>query len=593
MAIGMSKHTDSSFNEADANRILAGVLESSHKIKTFFKENDKTPNYDGTFELVSKTGEPKKQFIVQIKKTKELKKCEYGKNQGKYVYSLETNFLYYVKAKVTESPAIYFIVDIDTPRIFFLYLSDNVLMNLDFEGKEHVSYAFSSLEILDDMDDFYNYLNGIADLRNHKYMYKTPEEISELQDVADYINNLFSGDLKEIKRLCFPNLWRFGIGYSTTSDFEIKGISNQGMGVEKEKFDKTNMFGLYPQYKGKNNQEISEFQFGDFGGIIDCGGMRSPLDYARDNIHNIIQSFCQNPPAEIVPSIALEEKVYKKAETILKIFEDSTEKIIVDELINKINVILSYIDMLFYQNHIDSEKEAKFKQIIHNILFMGHHNCLSIFNLFYISMIREDLNQYYNNNKGIRYNRQRVFDILTKDIIVFIKDIYELDTRGVKEIHCEWNTSFKVLHEDDISCVISIFDKWFSKMPEIYYELYERLFFTNNEYRFSCKIDYDIRKYDNCTDTEIKYYNRINKYNVKDPQITIRYKDINSLQITEEEKKNGIISKADSSLLTSIICNQHLYYDGIRSWLYQGICHKLGFDIKGLCIGGLPGISVF
>ena len=69
---GMAKHSESSFNEADAIRLLADLLESEHTIKTFFKENDRTPNLDGFFELVGNDGDPKKQFIVQIKKTKAL-----------------------------------------------------------------------------------------------------------------------------------------------------------------------------------------------------------------------------------------------------------------------------------------------------------------------------------------------------------------------------------------------------------------------------------------------------------------------------------------------------------------------------------------
>ena len=92
---GMAKHSESSFNEASAVRMLSDLLESSHTIKTFFKENDRTPNHDGFFELVGQDGDPKKQFIVQIKKTKALECEPNGKHKGKYIYDLETPFLYY------------------------------------------------------------------------------------------------------------------------------------------------------------------------------------------------------------------------------------------------------------------------------------------------------------------------------------------------------------------------------------------------------------------------------------------------------------------------------------------------------------------
>ena len=63
---GISKHDISSFNESDAINLLSNTLESNHTIKTFFSENDRTPNHDGFFELVDEEYTPKKQFIVCI-----------------------------------------------------------------------------------------------------------------------------------------------------------------------------------------------------------------------------------------------------------------------------------------------------------------------------------------------------------------------------------------------------------------------------------------------------------------------------------------------------------------------------------------------
>ena len=131
----MAIHDISAFNEGKAVRILTDFLESNKKIKTFFKENDRTPNYDGSFELINDDDTPKKQFIVQIKKVEDLFPNIQGVNKGKYVYALDTKFLYYVKEKVTESPAIYFVVDINNKNIFWLYLSDKLLTDMNFEEK--------------------------------------------------------------------------------------------------------------------------------------------------------------------------------------------------------------------------------------------------------------------------------------------------------------------------------------------------------------------------------------------------------------------------------------------------------------------------
>ena len=72
----MAIHSEDSFNEAEEIRILSNKLEEKRRIKTFFKENDKTPNTDGFFELVAEDKTPQKQFVVQIKKVNSLEKKE-------------------------------------------------------------------------------------------------------------------------------------------------------------------------------------------------------------------------------------------------------------------------------------------------------------------------------------------------------------------------------------------------------------------------------------------------------------------------------------------------------------------------------------
>ena len=181
---GMAKHSESAFNEADAIRLLADLLESEHTIKTFFKENDRTPNLDGFFELVGNDGDPKKQFIVQIKKTKALECATSGKYRGKYVYDLETAFLYYVKAKVAENPAIYFVVDIDNNRVFYIYLSDALLMQLNFEGHNTIRFGFDKKNIISNLSLFYEELDEIATQRNKKFVYKTEGEIAIMQEAV-------------------------------------------------------------------------------------------------------------------------------------------------------------------------------------------------------------------------------------------------------------------------------------------------------------------------------------------------------------------------------------------------------------------------
>ena len=264
----MAQHSNISFIEKEAIRILSSFIEEKRIAKTFFSENDKTPNHDGFFEILTNNDInkfPKKQFIVQIKGTENLKYISTGRNKGKYKYVLNTKFLYYIKEKVTEDPAIYFVIDVKRNKIFWIYLSDTKLMSLNFEGKNNLTYYFSKEEVCDNIDEFLNKLDLIANERNKKFLNKTCEEIAEIQDALAYLNNLFDNDLKFIKNLMFPDLWRFGIAHSKIPDGSC--TIRIGNNVIKSN-EGSNSFSVYPQIKGvadtgirENNNLLNDINF--------------------------------------------------------------------------------------------------------------------------------------------------------------------------------------------------------------------------------------------------------------------------------------------------------------------------------------------
>lgn len=587
----MAKHSESAFDEAKEVRILSDVLESTHKIKTFFKENDRTPNHDGNFELVTNDGEPKKQFIVQIKKVSSLEKNDSGKNKGKYTYSLDTSFLYYVKEKVTESPAIYFVVDINYKRIFYLYLSDDKLMSLDFEGKEHVSYAFSDNEILSDIDSFYRELLAISERRNLKFLYKSSSEIAELQDAADYINNLFNGDFRIIKENCFPNLWRFGIGLTTSGQVEISCKDPDGKQVVLSNNSSANLFGLYPQYKGQTNSEIGEYRLSNWGAIIDCSGQGTPIEYTKRNVHSIIQKFCQNPPAKLLPSIALQERVYKRSLSLNSLYSSSTQQLLIDTLVKQFYCVLSYFDYLFFSVHEETDGEKQFKTMATNLLQL-QSNCIDICNPFMMNSIKNELTDYYRSKTVFKFNPQRVFKLVSINTINMLIDILELQSRNIKEIHLEWENTPQIFCGKDINAINTFYSDYFAKLPKVYYEFYSNIFSRNNEYRFGCKVDYYLY-FEESPYSGSKFSARINKYSFEEDQIVINNTMISGNSFTELEKSNGVISKTVTCNFCPSNSNQHLIYDGIRCWLYQGICNKLGFDIAGINLGEGTNETIF
>ena len=587
----MAKHSESSFNESEAIRILSEYLESTNRIKTFFKENDRTPNYDGCFELVTRNGEPKKQFIVQIKKTKSLNRCETGKNAGKYIYPLHTAFLYYVKAKVTESPAIYFVVDIESNHIFYIYLSDDKLMSLNFEGKEHVTYAFSEDEILTDIDSFYVKLLKISDLRNKRLLYKSPKEIAELQEAADYINTLFNGDLKIIKDYSFPGLWRFGVGYTPDAQLEISYKNSDGERIVTSSSSSTSLFGLYPQFKGVTGTEIGEYQWNNFGSIIDCNGQAKPIDYVKRSIHKTIQRFCQNPPAKLLPDVVLGERIYKKASFLSELFTPGSSKLTVDDLVNKLYCVLSYFDYLFFSSQNETEGEKQFKRMANNLL-QQRLNSVDFFNPFFMNCISDELKAYFYKTKEYRFNPKRVLRIITLSDIHFLTDLLELSSRKVKTINSEWIDSNNILFGNDIQSINDLYSDYFARLPNLYYEFYRNVFSKNNEYRFNCKVDYylyiDERPY-----RRQKFCARINKYSQFDDEIVINNVLITEDGFTDLEKRSGVTEKIITCSFNPQGANQQLFYDGVRCWLYQGICNKLGLKIEGLDLGNLSHDTIF
>ena len=283
MAPGMKTHSDSSFYETKEVTILKDLLESKKSIKTFFGENEKTPNHDGFFELVNKdTRQPKKQFIVQIKKCDSLA----ANKDGTYSFSFETPFLFYVKEKVTESPAIIFIVELNTRRCFYKYLSDSYLMNLDFEKKEHISLRLFEQDQIIDIDSFYNILLEISVERNAKFVNKTPKQIEEMREAVEWLNKAME-DVHFLKEL-IPNYWRFGIASSYTITVSIKDQNGKDVQPNRE----ASAFGLYLQCKNDLDCGVQDFVNDKyFNTMFDFTNTLTPLKYAQDVFLSLLETY--------------------------------------------------------------------------------------------------------------------------------------------------------------------------------------------------------------------------------------------------------------------------------------------------------------
>ena len=160
-------------------------------------------------------------------------------------------------------------------------------MNMDFEGRDKISYAFSESNILSDISSITLVLNKIVQYLNRLFLDKSKEEIAKMQDAVDYLNQYLDHDLNAIKESVFPNLWRFGIKCSDDPGISI------GIGQEKKMIECSSAVALYPQIKGTNDSGIQEYLMGNdnYFNHLTLGGKVNLSEYSKETLHRIVILF--------------------------------------------------------------------------------------------------------------------------------------------------------------------------------------------------------------------------------------------------------------------------------------------------------------
>ena len=124
------------------NKLASRLLES-YRIIPYFNVNDKTPNYDGYFELCdgiigkNSTTEPKARFNVQIKTVNSNYENHNKRDhlEFKYKHQFNTKILNATLKEITLDPTIFFIVDPFNMRFFWKYLSEEFcLANVEYKS---------------------------------------------------------------------------------------------------------------------------------------------------------------------------------------------------------------------------------------------------------------------------------------------------------------------------------------------------------------------------------------------------------------------------------------------------------------------------
>lgn len=578
--MGISMHPVTSFDESDSTAILSRVLQSKRTIKTFFKENDRTPNYDGTFELVNTKFIPQKQFIVQIKKAENLTKSVSGKHTGKYVFKLETAFLHYVKAKVTESPAIYFVVDICTKNIFWIYLSDEFLMNLDFEKNKsgEIRYAFSEEQMLKDIDIFTEQITAISKARNDFFINKSKEEISKLQDALDYINTLMENDLQIIKEHMFPNLWRFGIRCSNSPEFKI-------LFDDKEmSSNNTVMYALYPQTKGVADTGLKEYNNdqNNLFNTFDMLGKKDPIVYTKETLSKIIKTFFENGvPIKCLPNIVLFEQLNIFSTEMRKIydFKENEGAIPVDDMNRCVMLLFKYTEHILADTLTDKTEIYIKSSFARNYSLKRRTSFdpISIYKSPEIQPLFKTFSGKYSAD--IRFSPE-VFRFINAKYIKYFLMIQELIDRGVKDIKRVWDYDYtdliKLNKTDFMNKIDSICSEWFEKLPALYDETFE-LMFDRNKYKYKKRIECK-NEYNDTVYRDYPFFTSIIYRFSQESPLSIRLNNELSDDDRVDMIKKEIESIGTGAYYHQLIFNKTIFYDSISYLLYKGICN--GLDIK-------------
>ena len=265
--MSISKYSNTDLIEDDGYRILLNHLSTSE-----FKlhiDAGKIPNYDGRMEVLDNQ-KPVGHFFFQVKTTEHIK---YNKD-GYAIFDLKTNFIDYIRSRITNDIGIYFIIDKLNDKVLFLVLDKDNLDKIYYkDGQENVRYKFNKFNELNNAKDFKNILLKSKKESNVDSIYEiySHEEIEELQTSVDSINQIFSTDLKFIKDTIFPDVWKFRIKFSLVDNMKgfalskiKKGENDSSVGALDSKcFEELKNDELYKAYHFDDkdlSRNIDEFK---------------------------------------------------------------------------------------------------------------------------------------------------------------------------------------------------------------------------------------------------------------------------------------------------------------------------------------------
>lgn len=198
----LKTHSERSVEDRSAVAILQNFFRVGGQINSNFSCNDKWPNIDGNFELVSNpeiSRKPMQNFVVQIKGTD----SNYEEDEDCLKYQLQSlAFPDYIKYEVTSDPGILFVVlninDRTKERVFWKYISNSFLNSIDSTKDSCLIKFTPEDEIFNTDESINNFVKKLTKIaENYSF-------VKKLENIPYTFNNI----IEIIKRCdeCWCNL---------------------------------------------------------------------------------------------------------------------------------------------------------------------------------------------------------------------------------------------------------------------------------------------------------------------------------------------------------------------------------------------------
>ncbi|MCR1795766.1 DUF4365 domain-containing protein, partial [Leptospira sp. id769339] len=274
-------------------------------IKLDIKERDKFPNIDGYIEIVEKDQVPIGKMEVQIKTLP----------KGALSYTVDSSILAYAN-EVAILPLLLILVDRQSSIVYWILISKKI---------NRPNLRISELEQINSGSDYINKWKSIIHeyrkrIEEHPrlkelvevYKYTKPLEgfdsyqIQFLQKFIDQMNLKLDTDLRIVKDVLFPRVWKLGVAINSFKENFSIGLYAINYGVqdpviirsfEKGKFDIFNSKGMISMYVSSDipddpiklaNSKLSDY-FKDF-----LESEMSPIvlkEFANEYVYSVVNKY--------------------------------------------------------------------------------------------------------------------------------------------------------------------------------------------------------------------------------------------------------------------------------------------------------------